>query len=302
MNNWFGKLFYFCRILKTFSFMLLFTRKLLFLFFLSSISFSSLKSQIGLPGLPIGIITMIANKKAPTIKLFRSCKFDSSAAIIGIDFTDSTNGRNGQFSFIINNTQGLDELKKNWVFKEATDKSDTGIFKVFYTSNKVIKGRWVIFPKTFTIVTTEGLYRIDSSMLSTLHQKSPLVHSTRTDTLKGKSEYLRFSDSVKTKPAFLFIMESDLVCDGSFEVTLKADSHILPEEVGERIINSCNKIKGESAFKVYLKQDEGAEDAKRKTYVVKCDRSLFEQFSDRNFEKANWAPATYVIQSFWRSL
>lgn len=278
----------------------LFTRKLLYPFFLSNFLFCSLKSQVIIP---LGTVASIISGTTAPVKLFKPFKFDTSTAIIGIDFTDSTNGREGKFSFIINNSQDLAELKKDWVFRDIiTPDSNRGVFKVFYTSNKVIKSSWVIFPMAFSIVTKEGVYLFNPTLLTILHAKSPLVHSSRIDTLQSKSDYLKFYDSAKAIPSFLFLMEPEIVCDGSFEVSLKADSHILPEEVGESIINSCNKIKGESAFKVYLKQNEGTGDAKHKTYIVKCDRSLFEQFSDRNFEKANWAPATYTIQSFWRSL
>jgi len=91
-----------------------------------------------------------------------------------------------------------------------------------------------------------------------------------------------------------------MLYEGSFDVTIKAGSRYSPEEVGERIINRCDKIKPKTAFKVFLKEDDKASDAKYKTYVVKCDQSLFEHFSDPDMEKGDWTTATYVIQSFWR--
>lgn len=269
------------------------------LFFLSNLVFCSLKSQVLIPGVASEYIRDVITP----IKLFRPYKFDTSTVLIGIDFTDSTNGRAGIFNFIINDSKDLAEIKKNWIITSGLYAgADRGIFKVFYTSNKVIKGSWVIFPRSHSLVAMDGLYGFDPALILTLHDKSPLVHNTRIDTLKSKSAYLRFNDSVKAIPAFLFLMEPEILCDGSFEVTLKASSHMLPEEVGERIIKTCNKTKPSSPFQVYVKPNEGTGDVTRKTYIVKGDRSLFEQFSHSEMEKNNWTPATYVIQSFWRSL
>ncbi|WP_143774348.1 hypothetical protein [Niastella vici] len=234
------------------------------------------------------------------MKLFKSCKFDSSDAIFGIDLADTTNGRDGLFNFIIDNSKDLAELKKSWIFKDAA-RSQRGqkVFKVFYTRNKVVKRTWVIFPEAFCIATDEGAYLFDVSMLTKLHSKSPLVYRVRTDTLGSRDEFIKFYDSVKAISSFLYLNEPD-VGEGSFEVKLKAATKNVPEDIGLRIIDICNEIKPKTAFRVYFKNGEEAVDSKSKTYVVRCDRSLFEQFSYPDMEKGEWAPATYIIQSYWR--
>jgi hypothetical protein len=249
-----------------------------------------------------GIVALLTNDHiAKPVKLFKPYKFDSSDAIIGIGFSDSASTRYGKLNFIIDNPNDLSELKKSWVLKKsALPVSGQGVFIVYYLSNKVIKKRWNIFPESESIVTDEGFYLFDTSMLSTLHSKSPLVYSIRKDTIRSKGDFLRFNDSVKANAAFLFLNEPDMVYEGSFDVTIKAGSGFSPEETGERIIKICNKIKPKTAFKVYLKEDDRASDAKHKTYLVRCDQSLFEHFSDPAMEKGSWTPATYVIQSYWR--
>jgi hypothetical protein len=266
--------------------------------------FGSLMGRQTIP-IPIGIVVSLLtndhNVNVKTVKLFRPYKFDSSDAIIGIDFSDSANTRYGKYNFIIDNANDLSELQKSWVFKKyAQPESGQGVFKVYYIRNKVIKNRWNVFPESKSIVTDEGFYLFDTSMLSTLHSKSPLVYSTRTDTVKSKNEFIRFTDSIKANAGFLFLIEPGMLYEGSFDVTIKAGSRYPPEEVGERIINICDKIKPKTAFKVFLKEDDKASDAKYKTYVVKCNQSLFEHFSDPATEKGDWTTATYVIQSFWR--
>lgn len=277
--------------------MSLFTRKLVCLFFLNLV-FCSLKSQLPLP---VGPIAGILRNSMPTVKLFKSCKFDSAEAIIGIDLTDSTNGRAGLYSFIIDNSKDLTDLKKGWIFKDAArSESNQGLFKVFYTKNKILTHTWVVFPNSFSIVTDQGLYLFDVSLLTKLHAKSPLRHSVHIDTLTSKSDYFRFYDSVKANPSFLFLNEPELVGEGTFEVKLKAASRNIPDDVGLRIIDICNKAKPKTAFKVYFKDGDEAADTKHKTYVVRGDRSLFEQFSDPEMEKANWMPAIYPVESYWR--
>jgi len=273
------------------------TRRLLYLFFLNLI-FCSVKSQLIVP---VGPVAGLIRGTVPTVKLFKPYKFDSTDAIIGIDLADSTNGRKGLFNFIIDNPNDLAEIKKSWIFKDAARlESNQGLFKVFYTKNKVIKHTWVIFPNSFSLVTDEGLYLFDVSMLTKLHSKSPLVYSMRTDTLRSKSDYFRFYDSVKTNPSFLFLIEPDIAGEGSFEVKLKAASKKTFDDVGVRIIDICNDIKPKTAFKIYFKPGKVVTDAKYRTYVVKCDRSLFEHFSEPDMEKSDWMPAIYPVQSYWR--
>jgi hypothetical protein len=272
--------------------------RLVALFFLTNLVFCSLKSQIVIP---LGTIADISGVTIVPKKLFKSYKFDTATTIIGIDLTDSTSGRAGKFSFIIDNAQDLAEVKKKWVLYNGIGaKVDRELFQVILTRHKLVESSWILFPKMESLSTKDGLFKFDTSILIELHKKSPLVHSTRTDSIKSKSDYLSFYDSVSAKPSFLFLIEPDIVCDGSFEVTLKADSHILPEEVSERIINSCNRTKPATAFKVYVKPNDRT--ANRKTYIVKGDQSLFTQFSNSEMEKANWKPETYVIKSYWRSL
>jgi hypothetical protein len=251
--------------------------------------------------IPVGGIVGLITYHAKPVKLFKPYKFDSSDAIIGIGFSDSASTRYSKFNFIIDNPNDLSELKKSWVLKKsALPVSGQGVFIVYYISNKVVKKRWNIFPESESIVTDEGFYSFDTSMLSTLHSKKPLVYNIRKDTIKGKDDFLRFNDSVKANAAFLFLIEPGMLYEGSFDVTVKAGSEFSPQDVGEKIIKICDKIKPKSAFNVYLKEEDNASDANHKTFLVKCNKSLFEQFSYAGMEKGDWTPATFVIQSYWR--
>lgn len=250
---------------------------------------------------PIGPVVGALTYKQKPIKLFKPYKFDSSDAIIGIDMSDSANGRYEKYSFIIDRSADLEQLKKDWVFTDPADlQSDKGVFKVYFTKNKVIKKSWAILPERFGIITDDGYYLFDPSLLSKLHSKSPLKYSVHTDTLRSKNDYLRFNDSVKANPSFLFLIEPDLLYEGSFEVSVKAGSRISPENVGERIIGTCDKIKPKTYFRVYLKEGSNSGNSKYSNYIVRCSQLLFEQFSNPDLEKGSWIPPLYVIRSFWR--
>ncbi|THU38315.1 hypothetical protein FAM09_16700 [Niastella caeni] len=279
----------------------LFIRKLLVLFLLSNMVFGSLMArQIPIPvGFIVGALTYHPKEKA--VKQFRSYKFDSTDAIIGIDFSDSANGRYKKFSFIIDNVHDLNEFRKSWIYKNSVEPAtDKGVFNVYYIKNKVKEKAWIIFPELKSIVTDNGHNSFDTSILSTLHSKYPLVYRRRTDTVRGKDDFLKFNDSVKANPSFLFLIEPYMAYEGSFDVTIKAGSGISPEDVGERIHNKCNKIKPKTAFNVFLKVDENGSDAKHKTYFVRCNQALYVQFSDPELEKGDWTPAVFVVQSYWR--
>jgi hypothetical protein len=249
-----------------------------------------------------GIITLLTyDYHAKPVTLFKPYNFDSSDVIIGIDFSDSANTWDGKFSFIIDNANDLNELKKSWIFKkDVPPVTDKGVFNIYYLRNKMIKKGWIVYPALERIITSEGFYSFDTSMLSTLHSKKPLVYSIRKDTIRSKDDFLRFNDSVKANAAFLFLIEPGMLYEGSFDITVKAGPEFSPQNVGEKIIRICDKIKPKSAFNVYLKENDKVSDAKHKTFLVKCNKSLFEQFSYAGMEKGDWTTATYVIQSYWR--
>jgi hypothetical protein len=263
-------------------------RRLLCLFFLNNFIFGSLMGQIGLI---VGGMRRATHGVSP----FEPYNFKSTDAMIGIGFSDSANDRYENFSFIIDNLHDLYELKETWTFKkEGEAPTDRSAFKVYFTKNKVIKNSWLIFPESKGIVTDQGYYLFDTVLLAILHAKSPLVYRVRRDTVSNKNDFLRFNDSVKADPSFLFLLEPDLSYEGSFKVTIKPGSKLSPENASERIINRCNKIKPKTAFNVFLEDN--------KTYFVQCNQSLFEQFGDPGMEKSNWTPAVYIIKSYWRNL
>ena len=208
-------------------------------------------------------------------------------------FSDSANGRYDKFSFIIDNANDLNELKESWKFIGSEPVTDQRTFNIYFTKNKVIRNGWIVYPESKAIVTDKGFFAFDTSLLSTLHAKHPLMFSVRTDTVSNKNDFLRVQDSVKADPSFLFLIQPDLSYEGSFEITIKAGSKISAGSIGEKIIKRCDKVKAGSAFKVYLKDDG-------KTYIVTCSQFLFEQFSDPDMEKGSWTPAVYTFKSYWR--
>jgi hypothetical protein len=268
-------------------------RRLLCLFFLNNFIFCSLIGQTVIP-IPIGLIVGGVRGFTQPVSIFKPYNFKATDALIGIDFSDSTNGRYAKYSFLIDNLQDLHELKETWTFKKEGDSiRDRSAFKVYLTRNKEIKDSWFIFPDSKGIATDQGYFLFDTLQLSILHAKNPLTYSVHRDTVYSKNEFLRLNDSVKADPSFLFLIEPGMSYEGSFEVTIKAGSKILPENTGERIINRCERIEPRTAFKVFMKENNN-------TYFVQCNRSTFEQFADGELEKGNWTPAVYIIRSYWR--
>lgn len=119
------------------------------------------------------------------------------------------------------------------------------------------------------------------------------MYNVHSDTISSKNDFLRFKDSVTVNPSFLFLEEPDMSYEGSFDITVKAGSKMSTEDIGEKIVKRCNKIKPKSDYKAYLKKDG-------KTYLVRCNQFLAEQFSDPDMEKSGWTPALYIIKSYWR--
>jgi hypothetical protein len=268
-------------------------RRLLCLFFLN-LFFCSLMGQTIIPIPGPGLIIAAVRGFTQPVSPFKPYNFKTTDAVIGIDYSDSVNGRYEKFSFIIENLNDLHELKETWAFKkEGEATTDRSAFKVYFTRNKEIKNSWFIFPESKGIATDQGYYLFDTLLLSILHAKSPLAYTIRRDTVSNKNDFLRFNDSVKGDPSFLFLIEPGMLYEGSFEVTIKAGSKIAPENAGERIMNRCDKIKPKTGYKVFMKEDN-------KTYFVRCNQSLFEQFADPEMEKSNWTPAVYIIKSYWR--
>ena len=269
--------------------MSLLIRKLFCLFVLNNLILCSLTAQIPIP--VRGIVAVLTHEQKP-VKVFSNFKFDTADAIIGIGFSDSTNITYDRFSFIIDNEQDLNELKKSWKFKEAETVSDHRAFSLNFVRNKEIKNVSFIFPESNAIVTDKGCFAFDTVLLSKLHAKSPLAYNVHADTVSNK-DFLRFKDSVKAKPSFLFLKEPEMLYEGSFDITIKAGSKISPENIGQTIFKRCDNAKPKSVFKVYSKEDG-------KTYLVRGSQFLFEQFSDPDMEKSVWKPAVYIIKSYWR--
>src|SRR5581483_7988365 len=229
-------------------------RKLFGLFFLGITAFHNVMGQTA------------ATKP---VKLFKSYKFDTGDAIIGIGLPDSLGHRNEQFNFIINNINDLNEFKESWFFKNGTN-PETGkeTFRIYYVRNKEMKNEWVVAPELHAIVTGEGAFSFNSSMLSALHAKSPVTYSTRLNALESKNDLLRFCDSVKTIPSLLFVVAPDALYEGSFEITIKPGSTLQPGAVAERIMTVCNKIKPQTPFKLFVKDGNPGNSANR-VYVIR---------------------------------
>lgn len=270
-----------------------FQRKLFCLFILNNLVLCSLTAQIPGLGLASGIIYEGLTKKYKPVNIFGEFVFNSNDAIIGVGVFDSMQNSSDRFSFIIDKVDDLNELKKSWKFKPVKRVKDKYAFNIYFTRDKAIQSSWVIFLESKAIATYEGHYNFDTALLSKLHAKNPLVYNVHFDTISNKNDLIRFRDSVTVNPSFLFWEEPNMFYQGSFDITLKEGSKMSIEDFGKRIVKRCNRIKDKPSFNVYLKEDG-------KTYSVMCSQFVSEQFLDPDMQKTDWAPARYVIKSYWR--
>lgn len=267
-------------------------RKLFCLFLLNNLILCSLTAQI----IPIGPIVgaIMSSNRQKSVKLFNSYTFDTTDAIIGIGFFDSTYNNSDRFSFIIDKIDDLNELKKSWKFKAVKPVKDKHAFTIYFTKDKVIQSSWLIFLESKAIATYEGYYNFDTMLLSKLHTKSPLAYNVHFDTISNKNDFPRFRDSVIVDPTFLFLEEPNMFYEGSFDIMLKEGAKISTEDIEKRIVRRFKRITPKPAYYVYLK--EGG-----KTYSVMCSQSVSEQFSDPDLQKSGWVPSRYIIKSYWRT-
>ncbi len=135
-----------------------------------------------------------------TRKPFKPFKFDSSSVILGVDPTSDTGAIYNGYSFIIDNSEALNELKKGWILDKATDPiDDQRLFKIYYTRNKEIKAAWDVFPLRKSIITDNGYYVLDSLLTQRVSSRPLEYTSSKRIQYNSKAALVQLKNKLKEK-------------------------------------------------------------------------------------------------------
>ena len=238
------------------------------------------------------------------IKLFKSYSFNDGSILVGIKDRPDTSAADNSLSFIVDNPTELKQVKKDWVFKKTTSFTyDEAPFRVYLLKDKEVKRYWYVLPGKKGIITEDGLFVFDTTLLKNLSSKNHLSYRLQTDSFSTKSDFLAFKGKAKTSSSFLFLDEPNMSFEGSFEVAISFGPGLdSAEKTNEKLYAVCNKVIGKKSFSVFLKPvDKDTDSSKGIKYIIRSAKAGYDAFTDPQFAKGEWTPNVLIVKSYWKN-
>jgi hypothetical protein len=235
---------------------------------------------------------------------FKDVQFDSSYSVIGLcqgygKPVDSLE----RFWFIVDDLAGLNQLKKEWVFKEPVARvhAEDRSINIYIIKNKREVANWsIIFPDQGIILSGNRYYKFDTAQLIKLHAAHPLHYQSQKMQFDTYAHYAGYGNGLLQEPKLLFFYEPSTRYPGSFNIyTRRTDQPIFTlRDINKelRLFDPAGNFQaGETtndSFNLTRK------DSVR--FVVQCSKSLYEQYQAIGREKGPWKPKPIEITTFWR--
>ena len=204
---------------------------------------------------------------------------------------------------MINNVEELNKLKQGLILTEyKNEEIEKSPMVLYVLRNKSIFKYWYVFPKLQSIATQDGYFSLDSSWLRKKAIKHHLSFTVEIDTFTTQSEYLKYKEKVKLNDSSFLIIDPYIDYAGSFEVTTNDRNLIADQDATvEKLYKLCNHFSKANSFNIFTKsQNEGNINKESLSYVIKCDKNLFEKFSDKAFKKLEWLPTPIILKIYWK--
>ncbi len=237
-------------------------------------------------------------------EFFKDFKFDSTYAVIGIGPHWKKSGDPLQrFWFIVNDSAGLDKLKKEWTFStQVIGVQEENSFSIYITKNKKYISAGIINPTLSNIRTPDDWYEFDTTLLISLHQSNPLKYHTQKIIFKTAGEYEKYLDSAIKQPAFLFHYGPNFTFQGQFTITIDKTNKIPhPKGASEYLEKKFRKIVSKDKFHItYALDDYNLNHPDKMRMTIECSKLLFDSYKNEKFEIGQWQPLIISVKSFWR--
>ncbi len=226
-------------------------------------------------------------------EFFKKFNFDKSYSVIGIGPHWATKGDTyKRFSFFVDKLEDLNNLKKEWVFKQKSEViAQQNHFSVYILKDKKIVGDGVINPSFSNIRADEGWYYFDTALLEEVAKKHFLNYTVHEDTFSTTQTYFSFYAKIKEDSSFLFLFPPDLEFEGSFRVSVrKTDELSSPKAAIEELERKFNLLTTKDKYHTtYVLDEYNLKNQNQWTLTVQADKLLFDKFNDDIFIKDKWA-------------
>jgi len=237
--------------------------------------------------------------KDQNVSLFESVKFNAGFQLVGINPSD-TSDVYAHFYFIVDSVRVFKALKEDWVLhKQVEPAIDQHPFTLYLLHNKEIVRYWNIFPALQSVATDNGYYFFDTSLLTTISQKSYLYYRMQTDTFATQNAFITFKNNAKKNASFLFVVEPNFTYEGSFEMKVhKTPKLDATDDIEEKLAKLVKNIAPKD--RCLLLRKSGADDQQSVTFIVEGTKTIYDHLTDATFEKQAWVANIFEAKSFWK--
>jgi len=251
----------------------------------------------------IGLLILLSSQIVfgQTQQLFENIEFTDSMKLVIMHPHFDEKDTFVKYDLIIDKKNTFDSIASLFTYgQEVTNYFNRNEPSIILLSGTKTIDRWSINPEVSSIRVKGKSYKFDTDIVLELASKYPLKYSYERIEFNSQEEFDNFQSDIIKDSTLLFMYKPNFNYDGSFDLRFtKSRKFKHPKGITEYLEPIVLKITGEKNFRIsYIANSYNMSHPDQYTMTIKCKRSLFDQFEDKNAEKLDWVDEIYSATAF----